>query len=825
MWRELRVALYSLRKARGFTAAGLLVIGLCVGANTAIFSIVHGVLWRPLNFTAPERLVSITERLEKGAARAHTFSAPEYLFLEQHAQSFAGMAVYTTMDWELSGIDRPDRVTGLRASASLFRVLGVPPQLGRTFTSEEDEQGRRVAVLSDSTWRRTFGGRADAIGRTIYLDRQPYTVIGAMPRGFAFPLRHAGANGKPADVFVPISWSAFERSGFGYMYNKSVIARLKPGVTEAEAAAEVNVVLKRFEPQYPAGFRSDPSFGLSGSMEPYQDEVTGGLARALLLLAGAIGLVLLIGCANLANLLLARSVERRREFAVRAALGAKKFDLIRQNLIESSALGVAGGALGLALAAWLTPLLVRMSPVEIPRLEEIHIDGAALLFTLAVCCLSPLLFGLVPAIESLRIEIADALREAGRSGTRSVRQRRWMAGSVIAQYALTVILLVASGLLMRSFLRLRQVDPGFQTEHILSMGMKLPNASYKTAPEILTFYDNLIRNIEALPGVEKAGAISDLPLSPSDEWGLAVEGKAATGGTPRSILLSWVSGDAMQALNMKLVRGRLIGARDTARSARVVVVNQTMAREAWSNEDPIGKRIGLGGKPDSDAGWVTVAGVVADVRQGLSNVNTRPQVFQAQAQASGGVLANTIGSGLRRMHLIVRSNTDPASLTATIRRMIAREDPALPVTEIETLDQYVNASVNAQRYDTYLIGCFASFALVLAMVGIGGVLWYNVAQRTNELGVRLALGGTRVDLMRLVVKDGLRLATFGIVLGFCGALAICRLLSGLLYQTSSFDSTIFLLVPVALAATTLVASLWPAWRATRVDPMIALRVQ
>lgn len=825
MLNELRIAFRSMCKARGYTVAALSVIALCIGANTAIFSIVNGVLWRPLPFATPNRLVSLTEKVGKLASSQWPFSTPDYLFLEQQTKSFGETAAYTLRDWELSGVERPDRITGLRTEPQLFSLLGVAPRFGRTFTKEESDHARQVAVLSYSYWLRVFGGKRDAVGRTIYLDRQPYTVIGVMPRSFVFPLRQAGYNGTPADVYLPISWTAFERKGFGYMFNKSVIARMKPGVTPARASAELNLLLKRFQSHYPAGYQSYPGFYLSGTVIPYRDQVTGNLQRGLLVLLGAIGLVLLIGCANVANLLLARSVDRRREFAVRSALGANKLDLVRQNLLENLMLSFAGGALGLGLATWLIPLLVRISPVQVPRLEEIGVDGWALLFTFAICCISPLLFGLAPALETSRVEIAATLREGGRSGTRSTRQRTWMSATVVTQYALTLVLLTAAGLLMRSFLRLMHVNPGFQTEHVLSMAVKLPTASYKTASQILSFYDTLVHNTQSLPAVQKAGAISDLPLTPSDEWGVAIEGKSPDSGVPRSILLSWVSGDAMQALGMKLLHGRLLTGQDTRTAPSAVVVNEAMARKAWPDQNPIGKRIGLGGKPDKDSDWKTVVGVIADVRQGLSNLDTRPQVFQTQAQASPDALANTVGSGLRGMHLIIRSQGDPAFLTSAVRALIARQDPALPITEIETLDRYVSGSINSERYNVYLIGLFAALALALAIVGIAGTLWYGVTQRTNELGVRMALGGDRGDVVRLVLKDAFQLALIGIALGLAVSLAATRFLSTLLYQTSRFDTLTFIIVPIALVLTTFAASLVPAWRATRIDPMIALRAE
>ncbi len=824
MWNDIRVGFRSLVKARGFSIAAVTVMALCIGANTAIFSVVNSVLWKPLSFPQANRLVAINEVLSP-LNSDWGFSAPDYLFLAQQVGSFSSLAAYTGMNWEVSGIDRPMRIDGDRVTPSLFKVLGAKPQIGRVFSDEEDQLARRLAVISDGYWRETMHGRKDVIGQTIYLDRQPYTIIGVMPPSFVFPLRKPGFNGTPGDVYVPMSFTPFERTGFGYMFNKSVIARLKPGVALATAAAEVKGILKRSEQQYPSDFRSDPSFGLSANLIRYRDSVTGSLQTGLLVLLTAIGVVLLIGCANVANLLLARSVDRRREFAVRCALGASRADVLRQVLTESVLLSLCAGLIGFALAAWLTPILVKMTPVEIPRLDEISIDLSALLFTFGICCLTPLVFALAPAFEMSRLEIARTLREGGRTGTHSQRQRKWMSAAVIAEYGLTVVLLVGAGLLLHSFLRLRNVDPGFRTEHILSMAVNLPKTSYQTAPEIHSFYDRLLRSVQAIPGIEDVGAISDLPLKASDEWGLAIEGRPPNSGAPASVLLSWVTGDAMKALGMKLVAGRFISERDTAQAPKAMVINEALARQAWPNQNAIGKRFSPGGPPDSDAGWYTVVGVVRDIRQGLSNVHTKPEAFESLDQGNAEMMKKSAVFGIRGMHLVIKSAQDPTLISSVVRRTIAQQDPSLPVTEIQTLDQYVSASIKPQRFDTYLVGLFGGLALLLAVIGIGGVLSYSVAQRTNELGVRMALGGNQGDILQLVMTDGLKLAVVGIAAGIAGAFAVSRFISSLLYQTSPQDAWTFVLIPVLLLLTTVAASLVPAWRATRIDPMVALRAE
>ncbi len=824
MWNDIKIGFRSLVKARGFSVAAVTVMALCIGANTAIFSVVNSVLWKPLSFPQPARLVAIKEvlshfNLDWG------FSTPDYLFLKEQVRSFSSLGAYTGVNWEVSGIDRPARIDGDRVTPSLFQVLGVKPQIGRVFSDEEDQHFRRVAVISNRYWREITHSRKNVIGQTIYLDRQPYTIVGVMPRSFVFPLRKAGINGTPGDVFIPMSFTPFERTGFGYMFNKSVIGRLKPRVSLTTAAAEVKGILKRSEQQYPSDFRSDPAFGLSANLLPYRDSVTGSLQVGLLVLLSAIGVVLLIGCANVANLLLARSVDRRREFAVRCALGASRADVLRQVLTESVLLSLAAGLVGFALAVWLTPILIKMTPVEIPRLDEISIDLSALFFTFGICCLTPLIFGLAPAFEMSRLEIASTLREGGRTGTQSRRQRKWMSAAVIAEYGLTVVLLVGAGLLLHSFLRLRDVDPGFRTEHILSMAVNLPKTSYQTAPEIHSFYDRLLRGVQAIPGVEDVGAISDLPLKATDEWGLAIEGRPPNSGAAASVLLSWVSGDAMKALGMKLVAGRFISDRDTAQAPNVMVINEALARQGWPTQNALGKRFNPGGPPDSDAGWYTVVGVVRDVRQGLSNVHTKPEAFESLDQGNAWMMKKSAMFGIRGMRLVIKSAQEPMLISSVVQRIIAQQDPSLPVTEIQTLDQYISASIKPQRFDTYLVGLFGGLALLLAVIGIGGVLSYSVAQRTNELGVRMALGGNQGDILRLVMTDGLKLAAIGIAGGIAGAFAVSHFISSLLYQTSPQDAWTFVSIPLLLLLTTIAASLVPAWRATRIDPMAALRAE
>jgi putative ABC transport system permease protein len=822
MFRELRIVVRSLLKSRGFTFSALLVIALCIGANTAIFSVVNGVLWRPLNFKNPDRLVLIKEKLGNFTPDAWPPSTPDYLFFASTAKSFDSISAYTTREWELSGTDRPERITGLRVTPNLFSTLGTGPQLGRVFTDAEDRDKAHVAVLSDACWRRSFGGNPRIVGQTIYLDRVPYTVIGVMPHSFVFPLAQHGFNGTPADVYAPMSFTNFELTGFGYMFNKNVIARLRPGVTLQQARSETSSVFRRFESHYPPDFGAGTRGHFSGVVDFYKDEVVGGLQRGLLVLLSAIGFVLLIGCANLANLLLARSVQRRREFAVRVALGARQRDLVRQTLLESFCISFVGGALGLLIANWLLPLLIGMSPVDMPRVTDIAIDGRTLLFTLSICCLLPFVFGMFPAIETGRVEIAPSLRETSRSSTTSVRQRNWMSFAVITQYALSLVLLIGAGLLLRSFLKLAQVDPGFRTQRILAITLKLPTSSYKTTSSILDFYRNLINDTARLPGVQAVGAISDLPLSPSDQWGVAYEGKS-TNQVPSTVLISWTAGDAMKVLGFKLISGRLLSSADTQHSPKVLVINETLARRVWPGENAVGKRMHLGGPPKDAKEWSTVVGIIADVRQGLNNVDTRPQAFQTQEQAPSEAISNDSFMGLRGMSLVLRTDLAPKALSAEVRSVIAQQDSALPIEKVQTLDDYVSGSIHAQRYDTYLVGLFAALALVLTVIGIGGVLLYSVVQRTNELGIRMALGGARRDIARGVLEHGFRLAGIGIVVGAIGAAGVARFISGLLYQTSVLDWPTLICVPLAMLLTTLVASMIPVLRAVRIDPAVALR--
>jgi putative ABC transport system permease protein len=812
--KDVRYALRTLTRSPGFTAVAVLSLALGIGANTAIFSVVNGVLLRPLPYREPGRIMMLHERLPKFTPLSIPFSPPDYAEVERRARSFSAIAAFQNGEYELSGIDRPARITGARASARLDAVLGVEPALGRWFTREEEAQRRRVAVLTYGLWRARFGGDPAVIGRTLALDRAPYTIVGVMPPGFEFPNRGAFGNAQPADLYIPMSFTRDELEAFGMMYNNSVVARLKPGVTPAQARAEVAALVGRFFEQYPAFIRSSGTFELAGTLEPYAGEITGGFRTPLLILLAAVGLVLLIGCADVANLMLARAAARRREMAVRMALGAGRGALLRQAFVESMALSLAGGALGLLFALWGTDALLRWAPVDIPRVASIHMDASVLAFTLAISMAAALVFGLAPAIEASRAAIGEALKESGRSSSPGRRTRRLFGAFVVAQFALAMVLLAGAGLLVRSFARLMAIDPGFQPAHAVSVRIDLPASAYAERQISASFYERLLARVAVLPGVETAAAASDLPLNTREGRVFTAEGPPVPGRAERvAINQHWVMGPYFQTLGIPLERGRYFTRQDGPGAPPAVIINETMARRFWPNQDPLGRRIKWG-LAQSISPWMTIVGVVGDVRQEDLNVPIEPQTYTPYLQETR--------EERRSMYAIVRARGDVGS---GILAAVAALDPALPAARVEPLAAVVDDSLSSPRFSTFLLAAFAAAALLLASFGIAGVLSYSVTQRMHELGVRMAMGARRGDVLRLVLREGMRMAALGIAIGLAASLAAARVLSSLLYGVSPHDGPTFAAVAALLAAIALAACYVPARRAAKTDPISALRYE
>ena len=820
---DVRYSIRLIARAPLFSMLVIATLALAIGANTSIFSVVNGVLLRSLPFAEPDRLVL----LHKGMTgqRMFGFSAPDFVAFRERARSYDGLAAYRTVEFELSSVAAPERIKAARISASFIDVLGIQPALGRAFTSEEDTGRQPVAILSDALWRRSFGADPSAVGKPVTLDRRAYTIVGVMPARSAFPYSGPRLNNLPAAVFVPISFSDIELRAFGSMYNNSVVARLKSGVSMEQARAEATTISRQVGVDvYPAELRAFAS-NLTTTMTLMQEEVVGNVRRVLYVLLGAVGVVLLIACADIACLLLTRAAGRERELAIRMALGAGRGRVMRLILIETSVLACAGAGIGVALAWWGQRALLASAPIDIPRAQEIGFDSRVLAFTIAVSMAAALIAGLLPAWEASRGASNAALKEGGRTGgAGGARQRRIFAGLVTLQFACAVVLLAGGGLLIRSFVRLMAVDPGFKTDQVVSAATSLPASSYRTGADVRVFYGRLLEGVRKLPGVVAVGAATDLPLTVRERRAFTVENPSPASTSLAHIVANdWVAGQYFEALGIRIVSGRPLSDVDTLVSEPVVVVNETLARRYWPGENAVGRRLAWG-NPDNHGPWMRVVGVIGDIKQAGLSAATESQTWQPWAQMPDQALGSNLTGVFRSMRLMVRSQVPPVSLVSSIRDQVRALDPALPVTEIQTLDEVVAASAGPQRFNAALLGGFAGIALLLAAVGIGGVLAITVSRRTQEIGVRLALGADAAAVVRMVLRQGMTLVAAGLVIGLPLALAATQLLTSLLFETTPHDVAVFGGATLLLCLVACAACAAPAIRASRVDPMRALRI-
>jgi predicted permease len=819
---DVRHAARRLRRAPLFSTLVIATLALAIGANTAIFSVVNGVLLRALPYPAPDRLVLLYESV--GTMDPFGFSAPDLMGFQERTRSYENLAAYRTVEFELSGVDQPERITAAKISASLMDVLGVSPALGRAFTAAEDSGRQPAAILTDGFWRRKFGADRSIVGKAVTLDRRPYTVVGVMPAGFTFPNRGPRLNNLPADLYVPISFTDVELRGFGMMFNNTVVARLKPGVTVEQARGEAAAIARQLVAEiYPAQLR-EMGFAPSATALPMRNEVVGNVSRMLYVLFAAVGVVLLIACADIACLMLTSAAAREREMAIRAALGAGRWRVMRLVLIETALLAVAGGSAGLALAWWGHRALLAAAPALIPRAQEIAFDPRVLGFTLAASIAAALICGLLPALESSRQESGSALKEGGRSATRSIRQRRIFAALVTLQFACAVVLLAAGGLLIRSFVRLMATEPGFQPGSVISAAVDLPAATYRDGASVRGFYLRLIERVGSLPGVTAAGAATDLPLTVRERRVFTVENPApSTISLSHTVANDWVMGGYFEALGVRIVRGRALSSSDTLTSEPVIAVNETLAKRYWPGEDPIGRRLAWGG-PNNHGPWMRVVGVIGDIKQAGLAAPTEPATWQPWTQVPDGALGATVTGFYRGMKLMVRTQGPPSSLVPAIRQEVRALDPALPVTGVQTLDDIVGASAAPQRFNAELLGGFAGVALLLAAVGVGGVLAISVSRRTQEIGIRLALGAEPSTVVVMIVRQGMMLVAAGLVIGLPCAFAAARLLRTMLFETAPHDLVAFTSATVVLCLVALAACAAPALRASRVSPVNALRI-
>jgi putative ABC transport system permease protein len=811
---DLRYAARMLWRTPGVSLIAVLTLALGIGANTAIFSVVNAVLLRPLPYAHPDRLVLMWEYTTRLPDLDRMFvSYPDYLDWRDQNQSFEHLAVFRDGGANLTGGDGPERIQVGEASASIFPILGVPPLVGRGFLPEEDRPGAGLtAVISYGLWQRRFGGDEGLVGQAITLDGEAYTVVGVMPQGFHFPEQTP-----PIDVWVPVGLNAASR-GFTSRGNHPgllALGLLKPGVTFEQARGDMARVMRSISEQHPG-----PAGDTVVRMTTLTEEIVGDVRPALLVLLGGIGFVLLIACVNVANLLLARALGRQREIAIRAALGASRARVIRQLLTESAMLAIVGGVAGLAIAVWGVDFLIAVSPESIPRLAETSVDGTVLAFTAAVSLLTGLAFGLVPALQVSRPDLNEALKEGSRGATDGVRRNRVRTALVVTELALALVLLVGAGLMVRSFARLLDVDPGFNPEGVLAATIPLPSAKYPEDPQQVAFFERVRDRVRALPGVVAAGAVSNPPIS-GGAWqtNYAVEGREEP--DEGAVLFTDVvvaSPDYFRVMEIPVRAGRDFSDRDRADGLKVALIDETMARTIFAGEDPIGKRIGIDHDDDGNRIWREIVGVVGHVKHYGLDKASRSQVYVPHAQIP-----------LSDMTLVVRTAGDPAALAPALRAEVLAVDADQPLSYLGPMREVVADSLAQRRFSMALLGIFALVALVLSAVGIYGVMAYAVTQRTHEIGIRMALGAGRGDVIRMVVRHGMALALAGVAAGAGMALVMSRLISGqsasLLFEVSPTDPPTFIGVALLLAAVAFLACYLPARRAARVDPMIALRYE
>jgi putative ABC transport system permease protein len=804
--KDIRYGLRSLFKRPGATAVALVTLALGIGVNTAIFSAVDSILLRPLPLKDPERLVSIWEQGLAQGVNQNEVAPANFFDLRIQTRSFEGIGAHGPQDLNLTGGGEPERLSGELVTANLLSLLGVEPALGRTFLANEDQEGqRRVVVLSNALWQRRFNRDPSIVNRNITLNGESFTVVGVMPRGFFFPLRET-------ELWVPWAMEPEQAAGRGDHYLR-LIARLKPGATLQQASADVHSIGLRLEAEYPR-----TNEGLNFIVNSLHQDYIGDLRLPILIMFGAVGLVLLIACANVANLLLAQATTRRREIAIRIALGARRWTIVRQLLVESFLLAAGGGLLGVLGALWGVQALAKLLPDSLSKLQTVGVDARVLLFTFGVSLLTALVFGGLPALLAARAKPGETLSDVARDAAGGTSGRYVRRVLVVSEVALAVVLLVGAGLLMRTFRLLRQVDTGFTSQNLLTMKMVLPMPKYAKPEARRGFYDEMLRRVAEVPGVESAGMITFLPLSFSGmNFSFSVEGQTQPSDMKLPFALyRVVSPDYFRAMNIPLQRGRFFDTRDSAESQPVIMISRRLAEQYWPGEDPTGKRLKIG-PLDSPNPWLTVIGVVGDVRQAGLYGDPRMDLYSPYAQERRAFIAPR--------DLVLRTKGDAASVAAAVRQAVWSVDKDQPVSHVRTMDQVFAAAISQERFQAFLLGLFAALALVLACVGLYGVISYAVAQRTHEIGVRMALGAQPMDVLRLVLRQGMALTIAGLIVGIGVGLAATRMLTDMLYGVTPRDPLTFFGVPALLLLVAFLACYIPARRATRIDPLVALRYE
>jgi len=805
---DLRYAVRSLRTHPGFTAVVLATLALGIGANAAIFSVVNAVLLRPLPYEGADRIVVVWGDLHRPGVNEIPASAGEYVDYRDRSHAFDQVAVYDTAGFNLTGGGEPERVDGAIVTASLFPLLGASAAIGRTFLAAEEQPGRNdVALIGHGLWRRRFGANPAIVGQVVSIDGRPTQVVGVMPPRFQFP--------DPAiEIWKPLLLDADavsddNRGSHGY----TALARLRPGATLSEAQADLAGVTATFKAEHPLNYRT----GFSVALRPLQTEIVGDTGRPLLILLGAVGLVLLIACANVSNLLLARSASRRREIALRTALGASRGRLVRQLLTESILVALAGGAAGLVLAWWGVDLLIALGPDTIPRLREVTLDARVVIFTALVSLATGVVFGIVPALRASGASLGDALKEGGRSGERAMLGR---AGRVlvVSEVALSLVLLVGAGLLVHSFARVQNVEPGFDARGMLTLRLSLPESRYTTFEQGDRFFDALFAALRARPDVDSVAAANALPFSGNNgSRTFHIEGQEPKRPEDQpEEQLRIVTDGYFQTMKVPLVKGREFTDRDRLGAPRVAVVNESLARKHFPDGRVIGRRVAFS---RNEPQWYEIVGIVGNIKHRGLDAPDRPEMYVPYRQP---LFSNWT---VRPMQVVVRTAGDPLAAAATVRREIARLDPDQPISDVRTMDERIGRSLESRRFNMILLAAFAALALALAAIGIYGILAYAVTERTHEIGVRLALGAQPRDVLSMIVAQGMAMTAAGAAIGVVAALTVTRLMSSLLFGISAADPMTFAAIPLLLGVVAFVACYVPARRATRVDPLVALRTE
>ena len=798
--RDVSYGLRVLFKSYAFTIVVILTLALGIGANTAIFSFANGILLRPLPYPQSDRLAVLEETALKEGGINIGVSYPNFLDWREQNKVFEGIAThFGTSRFAITAGGTPNEIRGTRVSYGLFEVLHVSPILGRTFSVEEDRpEEDAVVILGYDLWQRSFGGNPNVIGQKLIVSSRPRTIVGVMPRGFRFP--------EVSELWVPLAVTPkiYTRTDHGL----EAIARLKDGVTIAQAQTEMNNIAARILEQNPV-----TNEGLGLNVTSLRENLSGSYHDALLILLGVVGCVLLVACVNVANLMLARATARQKEFALRAALGASRWQIMRQLLLESLMLAIAGGVLGFVLSIWALHLLLTAIPINLPFWMNFDLDWRVLGFTLAITLLTGLIFGAMPALQTSRVDLNDTLKEGGR-GNSGVRNRA-RSLLVVSEIAMSLVLLVGAGLMIQSFLRLRHVNIGLDAKNVLTATIILPRAKYTQDDQRTAFFKQLVERVRNLPGVEAASATGTLPLG-GNTWGrsLTVEGYPVLSvGQAPSIQHTVVTPGYFRTMGITLLAGRDFTDADTKDSQNITIIDERLARQYWPNESPLGKRVRFG-PPEDNEPWHTIVGVVSTVRHQRVQEETRPSVYLPhQKIAAGG------------MSLVARTSANPHDFIGAVRREVAQLDPDLPVSEVATMEEVVAESIWQPRLYAMLFVVFAGGALLLALIGIYGVMAFLVQTRTHEIGVRMALGATARDVFVLIVGRGMKLTVVGVLIGIAGAIALTRLMHSLLFNTSATDPFTFILISLLLSVAAFLACYIPARRAAKVDPLVALRYE